>query len=99
MPQTNTPSPLVTALVRRREALALTQRDIAEKLGVSHAAVNAWESGFRGLNLDRATAYGAAVGMELGWNPPAPLPPEREVEAAFATLGRHLGKTVEVADA
>lgn len=40
-----TPVPVGRALRRKREALFLTQSELAEKLGVSLRTVNAWEAG------------------------------------------------------
>lgn len=50
----------------RREALGMTQGDLAEKVGVSRGAVSLWESGLRNPETWRLPALAAALGCKAG---------------------------------
>lgn len=47
----------------RREAMHMTQQDVADKLGVTRVAVHSWESGKRGMYAFTFISYCKAVGI------------------------------------
>lgn len=49
------------AIRRRREALQMTQREMARRIGVSHVAIHNWETGGRRPRADLLPAIAAAL--------------------------------------
>ena len=47
---------VVLKIKERREAMQMSQRDLADRLGVSHVAVCRWEIGVAYLSADRIPA-------------------------------------------
>lgn len=75
-------SDIGSELVRAREAAGLTQRQLAERLGVKQPQVARWESSaYRTTSLERV----AAVARALGFEPTAAAPIAAETAAAYAT--------------
>ena len=72
---------LLRQLVRRREALGLSQEDVAAKMGTSQPAVARLESGevdARGSTIERfATAVGRRVEYRLASRPRRVIPAHR----------------------
>lgn len=50
----------------RRKYMGLTQKDVAEKLNISHQAYSALESGDRKLSLERAAQIADLLNLHLG---------------------------------
>lgn len=66
MRQSLTTTTQVLATIRaRRRALRLTQRQVADKLGVSQVHLSAIETGRRGLDADRLLALLNILDLEL----------------------------------
>lgn len=76
-------TPIGTMLRRARERKRLSQKELAEKLGVSRSAVNAWEND-RAWPQNSIGALEDVLGISLDGTPAAPaeLTPENEWEAA-----------------
>lgn len=53
-------------LRRALEAAELNQTELAERLGVTPAAVNMWLSGVSRPKMDRLVAIGEALGVSVG---------------------------------
>jgi ribosome-binding protein aMBF1 (putative translation factor) len=58
---------LVAALVARRQALGLSQTEVAARMGTSQSAVARLESGAGDVRLTTLERYAAAVGGRLDW--------------------------------
>ncbi len=59
---------LVRALVTRRQALGLSQTEIAARMGTSQSAVARFEAGASDVRLTTIERYAAAVGRQLDWH-------------------------------
>jgi predicted nucleotidyltransferase/DNA-binding XRE family transcriptional regulator len=60
------PSDIGRALVRRRRAIGMSQRELAERLGVAQPQIARWESGaYRTARLERLDAVARAVGLDV----------------------------------
>ena len=57
--------PVVRALKQRRLDLGLTQREVAERIGVKQPCVSAWESGDRHPGLATIQKWANALDMAL----------------------------------
>lgn len=78
--------PIGTRIARRRQALRMTQEDLARELGVSRAAVANWESG-KHFPSRKLGAVEAALGITLdGPEPEADVMPEGLREAIYETI-------------
>ncbi len=58
---------LVAALVARRQALGLSQTEVAARMGTSQSAVARIESGALDLRMTTLERYAAAVGLQVDW--------------------------------
>lgn len=57
---------LPTALIEARIAARLTQRQLAERIGVAEQQVQRWEAnGYTGVNLDRLQNIADALGVHI----------------------------------
>ncbi|MEA2639454.1 MAG: hypothetical protein QOF51_848 [Chloroflexota bacterium] len=54
-------------LIARRQALGLSQTEVAARMRTSQSSVARIESGAGDLRLTTVERYAAAVGMELDW--------------------------------
>jgi transcriptional regulator with XRE-family HTH domain len=66
-------------IVRRREALGLTQRELAKRLGIKPASVSPIEHGEQNLTIDTICRLADALEttfteLVFGTEPPAPRP-------------------------
>ena len=77
MPETGIRAVFAASVTRERKALGWSQRALAEKAGLSNAAVCGTESGKTGPNLETAALIAAALGKEL----PVLLAREEEASA------------------
>jgi predicted nucleotidyltransferase/DNA-binding XRE family transcriptional regulator len=60
------PSDIGRALVRRRRAIGMSQRQLAERLGVAQPQIARWESGaYRTASLERLDAVASALGLDF----------------------------------
>ncbi|MBD2753771.1 helix-turn-helix domain-containing protein [Spirosoma validum] len=48
-----------------RKAKGLTQKELGEKLGVSHATVNGYEKGDQNLTIETLERVATALGLEI----------------------------------
>ncbi len=93
MPQ---PLDIGRALVRRRRALGLSQRELGERVGVKQPQIARWEaSGYRTASLERVHALAEALGYES-----EPVPTAAEEKAAYGTATavrpvRDLGEVIQ----
>jgi transcriptional regulator with XRE-family HTH domain len=58
---------LAAELVARRQALGLSQTEVAARMGTSQSSVARLESGSSDILLSTLERYAAALGDELGW--------------------------------
>ena len=58
---------LVAELVARRQALGLSQTEVAARMGTSQSAVARLESGAIDVRLTTLERYAAAIGWQLDW--------------------------------
>jgi predicted transcriptional regulator len=58
---------LIAALVARRQALGLSQTEVAARMGTSQSAVARLESGLADIRLTTVERYAAALGWEIEW--------------------------------
>lgn len=58
---------LADELVARRQALGLSQTEVAARMGTSQSAVARLESGDADVRLSTLERYVAALGQELDW--------------------------------
>jgi ribosome-binding protein aMBF1 (putative translation factor) len=58
---------LMGTLIARRQALGLSQTEVAARMRTSQSSVARIESGAGDLRLTTVERYAAAVGMELDW--------------------------------
>jgi transcriptional regulator with XRE-family HTH domain len=58
---------LAGELVARRQALGLSQTEVAARMGTSQSSVARLESGSSDILLSTLERYAAALGDELGW--------------------------------
>lgn len=74
-------------LVVARIEAGLTQREMAERLGVKQAAIGRWEAGETMPTLDTLFRVAKALGLDFTVTPDAPLvvTPHRVREAAAPT--------------
>lgn len=56
----------LSIMQERRKMLGLSQRNVAEKLGISHQAYSSLESGNRKLSLERAAQIADLLNLHLG---------------------------------
>ncbi len=57
---------LPTALIEARIAANLTQRKLAERIGVAEQQIQRWEAnGYSGVNLDRLQSIADALGVQI----------------------------------
>jgi DNA-binding XRE family transcriptional regulator len=57
---------LPTALIEARIAARLTQRELAERIGVAEQQVQRWEANdYSGVNLDRIQSIADALGVQM----------------------------------
>lgn len=70
------PAALGHTLRQARQACAISQRQLAERLGVHHAVVSRWEAGSRTPSLSHVYAICRALNQPLT----AVLPPALDVE-------------------
>jgi DNA-binding XRE family transcriptional regulator len=57
---------LPTALIEARIAARLTQRQLAERIGVAEQQIQRWEANdYQGVNLDRLQSIADALGIEI----------------------------------
>ncbi len=57
---------LPTALIEARIAARLTQRQLAERIGVAEQQIQRWEAnGYSGVNLDRLQSIADALGVQI----------------------------------
>jgi DNA-binding XRE family transcriptional regulator len=57
---------LPTALIEARIAARLTQRQLAERIGVAEQQIQRWEAnGYSGVNLDRLQSIADALGVQM----------------------------------
>lgn len=59
---------LLNELIDQRKRLDLSQREVAEKMGVTESAISKIESGSRDLRLATLRRYAHAVGVEVKHN-------------------------------
>jgi transcriptional regulator with XRE-family HTH domain len=76
------------ALVRARIDAGLTQREMAERLGVKQSAVARWEAGQTMPTLESLFRVAKSFDLDFAITPDAPLvvTPHRAVEAAGGSL-------------
>src|SRR5947199_7590368 len=65
---------LISALVARRQALGLSQTEVAARMGTSQSAVARIESGTADLRLTTVERYAAALGWQIEWRLPGAEP-------------------------
>ena len=58
---------LSAELVSRRQAVGLSQTEVAARMGTSQSAVARLEAGESDVRLSTLERYASAVGMELDW--------------------------------
>jgi predicted transcriptional regulator len=58
---------LIAALVARRQALGLSQTEVAARMRTSQSAVARLESGMADVRLTTVERYAAALGWEIEW--------------------------------
>lgn len=58
---------LSAELVSRRQAIGLSQTEVAARMGTSQSAVARLEAGESDVRLSTLERYASAVGMELDW--------------------------------
>lgn len=58
-------SPLAALIRTGRAKLGISQRTLADRLGISQSAVAAWETGVVRPSLDRMAKLGGELGIEL----------------------------------
>jgi transcriptional regulator with XRE-family HTH domain len=58
---------LADRLVAERQALGLSQTEVAARMGTSQSAVARLESGDADIRLSTLERYAAAIGHELDW--------------------------------
>jgi transcriptional regulator with XRE-family HTH domain len=58
---------LTEALVARRVSLALSQTEVAARMGTSQSAVARLESGGADIRLSTLERYAAALGQRIDW--------------------------------
>jgi predicted transcriptional regulator len=58
---------LAAALVARRQKLALSQTEVAARMGTSQSAVARLESGDADVRLSTLERYAAAIGQRIDW--------------------------------
>lgn len=56
---------LISALVQRRKALGLTQKDVAELMGTKQSAISTIESSSANPTIQRLQRYARALGLKL----------------------------------
>ncbi len=57
---------LPTALIEARIAARLTQRQLAERIGIAEQQIQRWEAnGYSGVNLDRLQSIADALGVQI----------------------------------
>lgn len=81
---------IVRALVAAREGRGLSQAQVVRRLGVTKAALSAWEIGRNRADLDALADWAAAVGLQLAVNlvePGARGEGERRLLDGAAELG------------
>jgi DNA-binding XRE family transcriptional regulator len=66
MEATGSPAALGAALRRRRQALEMTQDDLALAIGVNRKVVGQLESGKKGVRLEIALNAARALGLNVG---------------------------------
>jgi transcriptional regulator with XRE-family HTH domain len=86
--------PAGTRIRLRRQALKLTQQQLAEKLGVDRATVSAWERGKQYPDRNEG-AIEAVLGISLTAAPEAPPDPQEE---ALRDLGKDRGGFLDEAE-
>src|SRR5438067_704783 len=59
---------LIAALVARRQALGLSQTEVAARMGTSQSAVARLESGTADVRLTTMERYAAALGWAIEWH-------------------------------
>jgi ribosome-binding protein aMBF1 (putative translation factor) len=59
---------LAAGLVRRRQALGLSQTEVGARMGTSQSAVARLESGAVDVRLSTLERYAAALGTVIGWH-------------------------------
>ncbi len=59
---------LSAELVSRRQAVGLSQTEVAARMGTSQSAVARLEAGEADVRLSTLERYAAAVGIELAWS-------------------------------
>ena len=60
-----TESQLMETIAARRRALGLSQRDVAEKLGIAQSYLSLMESGRRATTMDRLLPLLNILGLEI----------------------------------
>jgi transcriptional regulator with XRE-family HTH domain len=58
---------LSAQLVARRQALGLSQTEVAARMGTSQSAVARLETGDADVRLSTLERYAVALGMDIGW--------------------------------
>ena len=58
---------LIRGLVARRQAVGLSQTEVAARMGTSQSAVARLESGATDVRASTLERYAAAVGGEISW--------------------------------
>lgn len=58
-------SSLSNAIVRHRVSLGLTQRELAEKIGMSQSTISKWENGDMNFTIDTLADIAVKLGMSL----------------------------------
>ena len=76
-------NPLGRRIRLRRQALKLSQQELADKVGVNRATVSAWERG-KQLPQRNEGAIEAALGISLAEDDAAWYDPEDPIERAYA---------------
>lgn len=61
-----------------REAVGLTQTEAADRMGVTQVEWSRWETGARGLTLERIDKIAEALGLELSMSLSKPAPKKRK---------------------
>lgn len=59
---------IATAIQRQRKAMGLTQRELAQRLGVSQVMVSHWENGEKNFTI--ATLAKISVALSMTWQNP-----------------------------
>lgn len=59
--------PLITMLAAYRQAIGLTQRDVAAAMGTSQSAVSDLERGRHSPELETVHRYAEALGVQISW--------------------------------